>query len=184
MNLVFLLEEKSMEEVLSILIPKVVPKNWNIIYLSHQGKSDLKISIPRKLRGWNRPNTKFVILIDQDRKNCVELKKELVELVSSANRSDTMIRIVCTELESWFLGDLAAVRQAYKNVNKKFRQDGKKYREPDKLTNAKDELRSIVPTYQPCLGARSIASHLNIDDNKSKSFNVFIKGIKNMVKQK
>ena len=182
MNLVFLLEEKSMEEVLRILEHKILPKGWVITYISHHGKNDLKKSIPRKLRGWNVPNTKFVILIDQDRKDCYKLKDELIQLVSNTNHPDAMIRIVCNELESWFLGDLAAVRQAYK-VNKNIGQDSKKYREPDKLQNAKEELKSIVPSYQPLSGARSIAPCLNVNQNKSHSFNVFIKGIKNLAEQ-
>ncbi len=182
MNLVFLLEEQSMKEALNVLVPKIVPEHWKTIYLPHQGKADLIKSIPKKLRSWNIPDTIFVILIDKDSNDCVKLKEEIVYLTLWASRPETLVRIVCTELESWFIGDLAAVAQAY-SVRKAMNQNRGKYRDPDKLANAKNELRLIVPAYQPIIGARAIAPYMNIESNKSHSFNVFIRGLKNLVEK-
>lgn len=63
-NLVFLLEESSMKEMLELLLPRILPDNINYLCIPHESKSDLEKSIPRKLKAWNSPNTKFVIVRD------------------------------------------------------------------------------------------------------------------------
>lgn len=66
MKLVFLLEESSMKELLDIILPRIIPEGIDFVTIPHSGKSDLVKSIPNKLRGWNEPDVKFVILHDQD----------------------------------------------------------------------------------------------------------------------
>ena len=56
----------------------------------------------------------------------------------------------------------------------------RKYREPDKLKNAKQELRRIIPTYQPIDGAKKITAHMDVDNNTSHSFKVFVRSIRKM----
>lgn len=53
-----------------------------------------------------------------------------------------------------------------------------KFRNPDRLANAEDELLKIIPEYQKVSGARAIAPYINIAGNLSHSFNVFIKTIR------
>ena len=91
------------------------------------------------------------------------------------------MRIVCHHLESWFLGDLAAVENAYKLNGIAERQEQRKYCNPDRLANAEEELRRLVPRYQKVGGARLISPRLNIDANKSHSFKVFISGVHRLV---
>ena len=175
-KIVFLLEERSAKELLTVLIPKIIPSDdFSFLFISHDGKSDLRKSIPIKLRAWREPNVQFVILHDKDASNCFTLKSELVLLVNKNKQSDTLIRIVCTELESWFLGDLDAVEKAF-SLNLSKEKNKKIYRDPDAIANAKEELKRLVPKYQPILGARKISEYMNIKTNKSKSFQVFISG--------
>ena len=121
---------------------------------------------------------------DQDSGNCLAIKNILADKVTESKKQDnTIIRIACHELESFYLGDLFAVEQGlcihgiYKKQNKK------KYRLPDNLSNASDELRKLSKNkYQKIAGSRSIAPYLKIDgSNKSHSFNMLIEGIKKIM---
>lgn len=106
------------------------------------------------------------------------MKNELVQLCKEAGRPDTLVRIVCAELESWYLGDLEAVGIAYETESIRSRQNNRKFRDPDRLGNPKEELKKLVKTYQQISGARNIARHMKIDSNTSHSFRVFIDGIR------
>ena len=176
MKIVFMVEEPSMKELLQILLPKLLPAGVAFLIIPHSGKSDLKRSIPKKLQAWPFPNDKFIIVHDQDSNDCKTLKDELISLCRDS-KNEYLIRIACTELESWYFGDLSAVSSAYeKDISKLSRKC--KYREPDMVVNAKDELRKLIPTYQPVDGANKIAPHMDIDRNTSKSFKTFIGGVK------
>ena len=174
-----MVEEPSMSELLDLFLPHILPDGVEKLIITHNGKNDLQSSIPKKLRGWQTPSDRFIIVHDQDSKDCIQLKADLVSLCENS-RNDCLVRIVCGELESWYLGDLAAISKAY---NKDYTQlaSKKKYRAPDKLKNAKQELRKIIPAYQPIDGARKIAAYLDVDNNLSHSFNAFVSGVKKMI---
>ena len=114
-RIIFLLEEPSMQVLLDDWLPRLFP-GWmegeHFQCVPHEGKSDLERSIPRKLAAWRYPGDRFVIVRDADNSDCVDLKARLVALCAKAGRPDTMVRLVCQELESWYLGDLAAVAAA------------------------------------------------------------------------
>ena len=112
MTLVFLLEEASMKTVLDIILPQILPESVEFKTIPHSGKSDLEASIPHKLKAWRQPDTKFIIVRDQDSGDCVQIKEALKRLAEPYGRP-VLIRIACRELESWYLGDLKAVSQAY-----------------------------------------------------------------------
>lgn len=178
MKIVFLLEEASLKGLLDIILPRILPSGVTFMTVAHEGKQDLERSIPRKLRAWLEPDVRFVIVRDQDGADCIRLKERLYRLCVESGRPDTLVRIVCNELESWFLGDLAAVADAF-NMPALIRLQNKaKYRNPDNLTNAAQELKKIVPGYQKLRGARLIAEHLRTISNRSTSFHVFIEGVK------
>jgi len=183
MKLIFLLEELSAKETLDIILPKILPKAVEFLCIPHEGKSDLQNSIPRKLRNWKEPNIKFVIVHDKDSNDCIKLKTELKNLAKNSHRGDTLVRIICTELESWFLGDLTAVEKAF-GINLSKKKNKAIYRNPDNnIQNAKQELRKLIPQYQPISGSRKIAPEMNFKDNKSKSFHVFMDGVKRYVSE-
>ena len=178
MKLVFLLEEGSMKELLDILLPCILPDGVEYKTIAHSGKTDLRHSIPIKIKGWNEPNVKFVIVHDQDSNDCRILKNELAELCMSLNKP-FLIRIPCHELEAWYFGDLEAVSRAFGRDLTKI-QNKKKYRIPDQIINPKNELQKLLPEYGQREGARKIAKYMNVESNTSHSFKVFIEGIRRL----
>ncbi len=178
MTLVFLLEERSMEVTLDVLLPRLLPPNVPYILIPHEGKRDLDKSLPRKLRAWRKPGASFVVVRDCDSADCHDIKEKLYALCVAAGRPDSLIRIACPHLEAWFLGDLDAVSAAY-GLPAVLGQRGKaKFRNPDALANASDELKRLVPNYQKLAGARAIAERMNVQANTSVSFGVFVAGLR------
>ncbi|MEQ9549988.1 MAG: DUF4276 family protein [Coleofasciculus sp. G3-WIS-01] len=174
-----------MRIVLEEILPKLIPNHITYICITHQGKQDLAESIPRKIKAFQfSPSTEFVIVHDQDSNDCKKLKTELLKICQTAGKPDAMIRIICHELESWFLGDLAAVEKAYnlKPHSLSQKQTQNKYRDPDRLNSAKEELRKLLPAgYYPGTHSKEIAPHLSLTDNKSRSFQIFCEGIQKIL---
>lgn len=179
----FLLEEASMAEVLKIILPKILPDGWqlynNVFLRVHEGKSDLQKSIPKKFKAYSHftPKVGVIIMHDQDSFDCKSLKNVLTDLCRQPGvEIPFLIRIVCRELESWYLGDMPAIEAAYPNFKSEKFMKKSKFRNPD-TCNAKDELRKILPELQQIGSAQAISPHLKIGDNRSESFNQFISGL-------
>ncbi len=186
-NIIFLLEERSIKIVLEEILPKLIPEHITYKCIPHQGKQDLAKSIPIKIKAFQfSPSTEFVIVHDQDSHDCKELKTKLKQICQTAGKPDVMIRIICHELESWFLGDLAAVEKAY-NLNPHSlsrKQTQGKFRDPDRLNSAKEELKKLLPEklgYYPSTHSKEIAPNLSLTQNKSRSFQIFCEGIKKIL---
>ena len=180
-NLVFLLEEQSAKAMLECIVPRLIGTYIAVRYLTFEGKQDLEKNLKRKLQGWQMPDTAFVVMRDQDSADCVAIKRRLKTICREAGRPETLVRIACHELESFYLGDLNAVSLAYKKTVPS--QKSRKYRAPDNLSNAAEELSKITQNeYQKIDGSRRIASLLNLDGtNHSHSFNILCDGIRRIV---
>ena len=178
-RLVFLLEEPSMRDLLEGLLPRVFP-NLDFLCIPHRGKTDLERSIPRKLRGWGNPGDRFVIVRDNDGGNCLERKENLRRLCHAGRRDDVLIRIVCQELESWYIGDPDALAAAFGNDRLRHIRNRTRYRDPDVIAKPSRELRKLVPGFGKSSGARLMANHLTRDGNSSRSFAVFLDGVANL----
>ena len=177
---VFLTEEPSAKAFLDAFIPRKYPdwlegRDFRVIAFS--GKSDLMAKIPAKLRGWS--DARFVILHDKDANDCLVLKQQIRDLCRQNGQPGTLIRIVCRELESWYLGDLAAVAQAFNRPQLGQQRQKSKFRQPDDLGNPKQELKKILPEYTQIAGSQRIGLFLSPspEDNSSTSFRVFLSGL-------
>lgn len=182
MKLVFMLEEPSMKEVLNVLLPKLLPAEIAFHCIAHSGKSDLEKSLPRKLRGWKDPDVRFFVLRDQDDLDCKVVKAQLRKICDDAGRPDAIIRIVCHELESWFLADLAAVELATGITNLAKKQNSATYRAPDSKSKPSILMKQLVPGYQKVSGARAIAPHLDLGNARSPSFSALVGAISKICK--
>lgn len=183
-QIVFCLEESSAKAFLESFLPRLFPKlyerGFSPIFLVFEGKSDLEKRIERRLRGWIDPSTQFIVMRDQDSGDCHAIKAGLVAKCKAAGKPQALVRIACQELESWYLGELAAVEKVFTNRNLAKLQNKANFREPDGIGNAKQELRKLTEqAYQPVSGSREIGKYASLDPsiNRSTSFKVFFAGI-------
>lgn len=184
----FLLEEPSMENVLREILPQILPEgfyvNGNCFLRPHQGKSDLKKSIPSKVRvasNFSIP-TKIIIVQDQDSNDCIELKKELAGICLKNGNCPVLIRIACRELENWYLGDMKAIEMVYPKFIPRKHKYKAKFRVVDNCHGAY-ELENIIPSFQKGFGSKNIPLHMNLEKNNSVSFNHFVSGVKRFLSQ-
>jgi hypothetical protein len=178
-TIAFFLEELSAKVMLEGFINahfKYDPAEFDFRYCVHEGKQDLEKNLERRLKGWLLPDTMFVVIRDQDAGDCVLIKKNLHGKCKAAGRPEAVVRIACHELESFYLGDLAAVaqglglRNSVKSKNKAF------FREPDMIVQPSKKLEALTKgTYQKIDGSRKIAPFLNPQINRSHSFRVLYK---------
>lgn len=180
MMLVFMLEEPSMKAFLEGLLPRVIPAGVGFKLIPHEGKTDLERSIVRKLRAWKTPDTRFVVVRDQDSGDCVAIKERLAKLCKEAGKPEAHVVIVCRELEAWFIGDLAAVGGAYAQPALARWQDKEKFRDPDRLGSPSRELKELVPGYGKMDGGRRMGSCIALEGSRSRSFGYFVRKVKGM----
>lgn len=183
-SLVCLLEEPSAKEMLKGILPNLLPQEIEIQYIVFEGKQDLDNQLEKRLKGWQTPNSVFLVMRDKDAGDCMKIKQALVEKVrASGKEAVTLIRIACRELESFYLGDLRAVEQGLKIARLAERQQKAKYRTPDTLGNAAEELYKLTgKKYQKVSGSREISPYLKTDGtNYSHSFNVLLRGIEKLL---
>ncbi len=186
----FLVEEPSMEVFLRALLPRLLGAVYFEIR-TFQCKNDLLTRLPDRLRGsaWYPEDRRVVVIVDQDRDACQELKQRLEQYALEAGLPTrthpqqghfTIVnRIAIEELEAWYFGDWEAVRTAYPRVSQNVpRRAG--FRNPDAIAGGtweafertlqrhgyfKEGLRKIE-------AARSIAQYLDPASNTSRSFQV------------
>ncbi|MBF0627262.1 MAG: DUF4276 family protein [Magnetococcales bacterium] len=181
MQLVFFLEEASAKALLQELLPRLLPAHITPFFVVFEGKQDLEKQLPRKLRAWQRPECRFVVLRDRDGGDCRIIKERLKTLCREGGKEDVLIRIVCRELESWYLGDLAAVTTTLEAESTAARQNSRKFRDPDALDNPKQELKKLVPSYEQIAGSRQLGRVMDLQHNLSHSFNCFLSGLQRIV---
>lgn len=169
-RVIFLLEEPSMKAMLAEYLPRLVPgwiQGQHFLLLPHQGKSDLDKSIPVKLKAWQEPGARFIIVRDNDNADCLALKARL-QTMCATNGRKTLIRLVCQELESWYLADPDALIAAYPEAQKKIRTLAKRFPDPDEC----------LKDFQKNEGARRLGRLLDADRVTSRSLKVFAQGVR------
>jgi len=183
-RLVFLLEEPSMKSLLEALLPRLFPgweSGMHFLCVPHQGKSDLDLSIPRKLSAWRIPGDRFVIVRDNDNADCAQIKARLLRLCAQNGRSDTLVRLVCQELEGWYLGDLESLAAAYGSDKLNSPALRKRFKNPDEWQKPSVELERLIPEFQKGSGARLMGQWLSASRcNRSRSYQVFLEGVTRM----
>ncbi|TDV48985.1 DUF4276 family protein [Actinophytocola oryzae] len=189
-----LVEEPSAELALRSLLPRIVPECPFKIYIFN-GKHDLLRRLPQRLRAyssyWSEANLRVVVLLDRDGDDCVRLKAELerIAVASSLPSHAVMFRIVIEELEAWFLGDVPALCHAYPRLPASLgQQDG--YRDPDAVRGTWEALERVLRKHgyhrkglAKYVAAGEVAPHMDVDNNRSRSFQVFRDGLRRLVKE-
>ncbi len=201
MHIEFLVEEPSAEAALQSLVPKIVGPGVSSAFHVHQGKRDLLARLPERLRGYSRwlpKDWRIVILTDLDRQDCRKLKDALEQYARDAGlttrsisgvggRFQVLNRIAIEELEAWFFGDMSALIQAYPRIPKTLtKRVG--YREPDAIRGGTwetlERLLQKLDYYPGGLPkievARRVSQYMDPDRNRSKSFQVFRQGVREL----
>jgi len=181
-NLVCFLEEPSAKEMLKGVLPRLLSEDIEYTYIVFDGKQDLEKQLTRKLRGWLKPNSVFLVMRDQDSADCYSVKEKLLHLCKESGKSNVIVRVACRELESFYFGDLKAVEEGLgiKNLVKHKRKS--KYRIPDDIINPCDELEKLTGgVYQNVMGSRSIAPFLSLENNTSNSYKVLLSGVRGLL---
>lgn len=176
MNLVIFTEEPSMKEALKHILPKLGFDGRNSRVIAFDGVGDLENALPNQLRALDPNRTRVLVLRDNDNGDCHRTKAKLVQMAHGAGMQyAAKVRIVCQMLEAWFIGDanaLAASRHLAKPVPRRLKSC-----DPDAQQDPKRELRRLRPGYNAITGARAIAPHLSVSDNRSASFNITVRAI-------
>ena len=198
MHIEFFLEEPSAAEALRYILPKIFSDDVSFNFLIFEGKHNLLHNLSTLLKGyqWIPDDWRIMVLIDEDREDCHQLKERLetaahkAGLVTKSNALpnssfQVVNRLAIEELEAWFFGDIEALHEAYPRVPKNL-QDQAKYRDPDAIRGGTHEtLEHILKRANYYKGnlpkrevAQNIAQHMEPSRNRSKSFQVFIEGLK------
>lgn len=190
-----LVEEPSAEVALQVLLPKVVPGvPFEIISLDN--KARLLRELPRRLHDytyyWAQTGLRVLVLIDRDDDDCVELKTRLLSAADEAGlpTGAVVFRIVIEELESWFLGDVPALCKAYQRIPASLAEHAK-YRDPESVSGgAWEGLEHVLRKHgyhrkglRKVQAAREIAPHMDVENNRSQSFQVFRDGLRRLVSE-
>ena len=171
-----------------------IPKNLRGV--TDPKKRILLDRLPKILQGYGRSLDKIglpaavVVVVDLDDRDCLTFKQELLDVLNACRpRPRTLFRIAIEESEAWLLGDRDAVKAAYTgakdSVLNGYVQDSicgtwevlADAIHPDGSARLK---KSGYPAtgIAKCEWAENIAPHLDVDRNRSRSFQVFRDGVK------
>ena len=196
MHILCFVEEPSAEAALSNLLPRLLP-NDTFQFIVFQGKSNLLNNLESRLRGyenWLPDDWRIIVLVDEDREECQQLKLRLeaialrVGLLTKSQAAGgafkVLNRIAVEELEAWFLGDIAALRQEFPRLPASLAKQ-RRFRDPDAITGGTWEtLERLLQRYGyystgylKIEAASRITLWMDPTSNRSHSFQVFIRGL-------
>lgn len=198
MRIEFLVEEQSAEEALKHLLPRLIGERaqWKLINLGSKYK--LLKALPQRMAAYRRridqgEDLRVVVLVDRDHDDCATLKRQLEDAARGAKMATksaplasgrflVVNRIVIEELESWFIGDPAALRRAFTSLPAIDANKGI-FRNPDNGSSWEALHRFLKKhgiyksSYPKIDAARRIAPKLDVTANRSRSFQVFVRGV-------
>jgi hypothetical protein len=188
MRIEILVEEESIRAFLEKLIEKLAEgTDWileqNVFIRSFEGKSHLRKELPNKAKVYARFHEPIFLLVlqDKDSNDCLQLKQSIIELVKPSGLTSFKVRIVCKELECWYLGDLDAVECVIPASKAGKLKNKSKYKDPEKL-NGKDEIKKWIQPYSAIQFAKSIACKMSLENNSSQSFHQTVNVLKEILK--
>jgi hypothetical protein len=193
MHIEFLVEEFSTQEALKALVPNILGSSHSFKIHNFQNKDRLLKRLPERMKAYakmEQEDLRIVILIDRDDDDCQVLKQQLCNassVVISQKGNIVLHRIAVEELEAWFFGDVPAIRAEYQRIPASLSQKSG-FRNPDAIKGGTwEQLDKILKDYGYQTGlqksdfAQRVAPHMNINQNQSRSFQVFRDGLKNII---
>ncbi|HBN00762.1 MAG TPA: hypothetical protein DD384_06065 [Firmicutes bacterium] len=156
-------------------------------------------NLKKLIKGYNRTfcpsqdqiDYRIMVVCDLDDKQEKDFRSTLDNLLKECDNSlHVCFSFAIEELEAWFLGDINAIQKAYPNVKLQILQSYvndsicgtwetlAKALEID-VSKLKKNSYSLIGTLK-CTWAENITPYMNIDNNQSKSFNIFMTKIKEL----
>ena len=166
-----------------------------------RGKTDprkriLLDRLPKLLRGYGKSlqnlTAAVIVVVDLDKKDCIEFKQEMIDILNNCNpKPKALFRIAIEESEAWLLGDHNAVKTAYPRakgqVLNTYVQDsicGTWETLADAVyPGGAQKLKQLGWPHigqVKCKWAENISPNFDVENNQSKSFQVFCDGIRNL----
>lgn len=177
--LVFLIEEPSMRTFLEGARERLpIPSNTQIVYRVAGGYHSMRQLVATNLRKTWPPGTRFVVLCDKDKADCIDRKGDLASAIPHHRRNEVLIRIVCYELESWYFGDpdtLSALYPRFRQVRSQAR-----FRSPDSLQQPSMQIMELTGHRKRQLAER-LGPLLQLETNRSRSLQVFLSGLQRLL---
>ncbi len=170
------------------------PKNERdgVALLTHKLLNDLPhlLIAYGKTKQYQKKEAVVIVICDLDGKCLKNFHNDLIALLNSCNiHPETRFCIAVEEGEAWFLGDIAAIKHAYPNAKdailKSYSNDsicGTWEKLADALYRGGSESLKIqgwqAVGKEKSIWAEKISPHMTIEDNKSPSFNYFVRKIR------
>ena len=169
-----------------------IPKNLH--EYADPSKRILLAQLPSLLRGYGRSliqdEAAVIVVVDLDKRDCMAFKQELLHVLNACNPSPrTLFRFAIEESEAWLLGDRDAVKAAYPNAKNAVLDNYVQ----DSICGTWEVLADAVhaggaarlrksgrPGSAKCDWAQNIAPHMDVGENRSKSFQVFRDGVRKL----
>jgi len=219
MHFEILVEDISGKTALEILIPKIISTEQHTFNIhsykgiGHKVPQDLKSTsdakkrillelLPKIVQGWGKtlsdyPDYSFVLIVicDLDNRCLRTFRRELLDLVNKCSpKPKTQFCIAIEEGEAWYLGDLAAVREAYprakESVLKGYTNDsicGTWEKLADAVfSGGKEKLSKQgwqAIGLEKTNWANNIPPHMDVDNNLSPSFCYFRDKLRDLTSQ-
>ena len=215
MHFEILVEDQSGKKALDILVPKMVGDRHsfkvrpykgigripqNLRGITNPSKRILLDQLPKLLRGYGKTFVGYpqnypaavIVVCDLDDKNLSTFMGELDSILEICDpRPETRFCIAVEEGETWFLGDIPAIKKAYphakKMILKKYVNDsicGTWERLADAIFQGGSQKLSAQGWQrvgaEKSEWAMNITPHMNIEKNKSQSFCRFRQELKEL----
>lgn len=190
-HLEILVEELSMESALKNLLPRIIDPVDTFRIHSHQGKDDLLRRLPTLAKAYRNilqadSHQRLAVIVDRDDEDCRLLKQRISEIFRRAS-CPALCRIAVEELEAWFFGDIEALRVPFPKIPPSIGQRAR-FRDPDGIKGGTwEQLERVLKSagyYSQRIPKNEVADlvskHMDVDVNRSRSFNQFVAGIRQL----
>ena len=193
-----LVEDQSGEIAVGHILKKILGGNGSVHSWRlhrYKGISHLLKDLPSTLQAFGNSlddSSAVVVVVDSDDRDCIKFKQDLLNVLNACNpRPNTLFRIAIEEGEAWLLGDRPALTSAYPNAKASVLD----YYNQDSICgtwevladaihpSGASQLKALgypIAGIAKCDWARNIAPHMDVDNNNSKSFQVFRDGVRKL----